>query len=626
MALLSKTDLRAWKSGRWFDCYRKLGAHTEGSSTHFCVWAPGVDRVSVIGDFNVWDAHANPLKKTGRGQTTFWEGQIQGAGTGHRYKYRIETRKTKADKADPFGFAMEPPQPGGSRIHGLSSIITDLSYDWHDDVWLMERKQKADHVNHPRPVSIYEVHLGSWRRAEDGTHLSYRDLAEPLIEYILEMGFTHVEFLPVLEHPFYASWGYQALGYYAPTERYGTPNEFKLLIDRLHQAGIGVYLDWVPAHFATDPQGLEYFTGKPLFEYDDPLMQVHPDWGTHVFDFAKPGVRNFLIANALFWLDEYHIDGLRVDAVTSMLYRDYSREEWSRNKKGGRENFEACQLLKDINNAVEERFPGAVITAEESTTWPAVTAPTQNAGLGFRSKWNMGWMNDTLSFMRADPDDRPNQFKELTFPLMYAFSEQYTLPLSHDEVVHGKGSLWGKMPGNESEKASNLRLMLAHQFGHPGKKLLFMGAELGQIREWSHDRELDWNLLSEPLHGGIQTWVKSLNTLYRDHPALWNDSLSGFEWLDISDPESGTASYLRKKAESLLVFVLNFSKEKRTVAVQVPVDGSWRVELNSQSEMFGGDGSGPETLNANRGDEPSDPAILEFDVPALTAIVCSPAK
>ncbi|GMQ82332.1 MAG: 1,4-alpha-glucan branching protein GlgB [Rhodothermia bacterium] len=622
MALLSKTDLRTWKSGNWFDCYGKLGAHPTESGTSFCVWAPGVDRVSVIGDFNDWDAHANPLKKTGRGKATFWEGEIQSAEPGHRYKYRIETRKTKVVKADPFGFSMEPPQPGGSGIRGLSSIITDLSYNWQDDAWLSKKEQ----YQAPHPVSIYEVHLGSWRRAEDGTHQSYHDLAESLIEYVLEMGFTHVEFLPLLEHPFYASWGYQAVGYYAPTERYGSPANFKELIDRLHRAGIGVYLDWVPAHFATDPQGLEYFTGKPLFEYDDPLMQVHPDWGTHVFDFEKPGVRNFLIANAFFWLDEYHIDGLRVDAVASMLYRDYSREKWSRNKEGGRVNLEACQLLKDINDAVKARFSGAVITAEESTAWPGVTAPTQNAGLGFGSKWNMGWMNDTLSFMRTDPDERPEHFKELTFPLMYAFSEEYTLPLSHDEVVHGKGSLWGKMPGDETEKAANLRLMLAHQFGHPGKKLLFMGAELGQIREWSHDRELDWDLLSEPLHAGIQTWVRSLNTLYRDHSALWNDSQSGFEWLDISDPKSGTASYLRKNGEYLLAFLLNFSKQKRTIAVGVPVEGSWMVELNSQSRVFDGSGDGPRgQIHAEQGNRNNYPAFLELVVPALTAIVCRPS-
>jgi 1,4-alpha-glucan branching enzyme len=495
------------------------------------------------------------------------------------------------DKSDPYAFSLEGPSDAGDATAGLASIITKLDYTWGDEEWMTNRRGPE---TLEKPVSIYEVHPGSWRKKDDLYSLSYRELAEPLADYVEEMGFTHVEFTPVMEHPYYGSWGYQVVGYFAPTFRFGRPEDFKYLVDVLHQRGIGVLLDWVPAHFATDPQGLVYFDGSTLYEYDDPQMRYHPDWGTYVFDYNKPGVRNFLVSNALFWLKEYHIDGLRFDAVASMLYRDYSRgTTWSPNMFGGRENLEAIDLLKMINEIAYSEIPDVLMIAEESTAWPGVSQPTYSGGLGFLYKWNMGWMHDTLVYMTKDPVHRRFHHDQLTFPLVYAYSEHYVLPLSHDEVVHGKGSLWGKMPGDDWQKAANLRLLFGHQIGHPGKKLLFMGGEFGQRSEWNHDQEVEWDLLDEPLHAGIRTWMKDLLWLYREHPALWNDYPGGFEWVDFGDRENSSISYVRRSEGRTLIFAFNFTPVPRTnYRIGVPADGFWRERLNSDATVYGGSGMG----------------------------------
>jgi 1,4-alpha-glucan branching enzyme len=443
-------------------------------------------------------------------------------------------------------------------------------------------------------MSIYEVHLGSWRHKERGESFSYREIAEPLANHVESCGFTHVEFLPLAEHPYYGSWGYQVLGYYAPTFRYGTPQDLMYLIDYLHDRGIGVILDWVPGHFATDPQGLAFFDGSHLFEYEDPLMRSHPDWGTRVFDFGKAGVRNFLISNALFWFDYYHIDGLRVDAVASMLYRDYSREgEWSPNVYGGRENLEAIKLLQDTNKRVYEKFPEAIMLAEESTAWPGVSKPVDTGGLGFLYKWNMGWMHDTLDYISHDPVHRQYHHGELTWTLSWAFSENFTLPLSHDEVVHGKQSLWSKMPGDDWQKAANLRLLFTQMFGHPGKKLLFMGGEFGQYHEWNHDESLEWHVAEKELHKGVQAWFSDLNQLYKDHPALWNDKNDGFEWISYDDRANSVLSYIRRNGDHELVFILNFTPVVReNYRIGVPGGGVWSERLNSDAGLYGGSNVG----------------------------------
>ncbi len=618
MSWLTEEDIWRWESGTFFDSYRKLGAHPDEEGTWFCVWAPHADAVSVLGAFNNWNPEASPLERYGGG---LWAGYVPGARPGHTYKYRIRHGFYQADKTDPYAFAMEPPT--GSPIEGLASIITRLDYNWHDEAWMRQRKGPASLYG---PVSIYEVHLGSWRHKRPGESFSYREIAEPLADYVEEMGFTHVELMPVMEHPYYGSWGYQIVGYYAPTFRYGKPQDLMYLIDYLHQRGIGVILDWVPSHFAADPQGLVFFDGSTLFEYDDPKMRYHPDWGTYVFDYNKPGVRNFLISNALFWLEYYHADGLRVDAVASMLYRDYSRKEWTPNIFGGRENLEAIDFLKKLNETVYLHFPEAMTIAEESTAWPGVSAPTYNHGLGFLYKWNMGWMHDTLSYMRRDPVHRKYHHDELTFSLVYAFSEHYILPLSHDEVVHGKGSLWGKMPGDDWQKAANLRLLYGHMWGHPGKKLLFMGGEFGQYHEWNHDVQIEWHLLDKPFQRGIQAWVRDLNHLYRIHPALWHDGPEGFEWIDFSDRDQSIICYLRKNAGRMLLFVLNFTPVPRMhYRVGVPLGGPWREVLNSDAVAYGGSGLGnlgrveaiPEAWHGR-------PFHLSLTLPPLAAIVLEP--
>ena len=586
MNWLTGEDLFYWDQGTLLRSYDKLGAHPTDSGTWFAVWAPHADYVSVIGEFNHWDTAAHPLRRAGSG---LWEGFVPEACTGHSYKYHIGRDAYTTNKADPYGFRIEAPAMGGSAVTGLSSIIEPLDYSWNDADWMDSREGPGSLRG---PLSIYEVHLGSWRHHKNGLSLSYRDIAEPLAAHVSDLGFTHVELLPVAEHPFYGSWGYQVVSYFAPTHRYGNPCDLMYLVDTLHQHGIGVLVDWVPAHFAADPQGLVFFDGTTLYEYDDPHMRIHPDWGTYIFDYNKPGVRNFLLSNALFWLDKYHMDGLRVDAVASMLYRDYSRSDWTPNEFGGNENLEAISLIKDVNETVYSQFPTAITIAEESTAFRGVSAPTYDHGLGFLYKWNMGWMNDFLTFMSKDPIHRKWEHHQLTFSFVYAFSENYVLPLSHDEVVHGKGSLWGKMPGDAWQKAANLRLLYGHQFCHPGKKMLFMGDEFGQTAEWNHDTALDWGLLESPLHAGIMRWVRDLNTLYRSNAALWNDDQDGWAWI-AEHTETSVLAYQRMNGGRTIVVVLNLTPTPReNYRVGVPEAGQYRELLNGDASIYGGSGMG----------------------------------
>ena len=594
MSWISANQADKWNNGSFHDAYTRLGAHPNARGTRFCVWAPHADRIAVIGDFNEWQAAETPLQRID--DSGLWEGYVRGAKAGQAYKYRIERGPYHADKTDPFAFAMEPPETGGHPVRGLASVVTDLSYSWGDDDW-MHRRTGPSGLD--QPIAIYEVHLGSWKHAEPGHSMGYREIAEPLADYVLEMGFTHVELLPVMEHPYYASWGYQVVGFFAPTHRYGSPADLMYLVDTLHRRNIGVIVDWVPAHFATDPQCLVFFDGEPLFEYGDPVMRHHPDWGTYVFDYGSPGVRSFLLSSAHFWLDRYHVDGLRTDAVASMLYHDYSRSTWTPNVHGGRENLEAISFMQELNTSVYAEFPEVLMIAEESTAWPGVTRPVDQGGLGFLYKWNMGWMHDTLTYLHEDPLYRSYHHDTLTFPLVYAFSEQYVLPLSHDEVVHMKGSLWNKMPGDEWQKAANLRLLLAHQIGHPGKKLLFMGGEFGQLKEWDSDTDLQWSLLVNRMHAGAQSWLRELLSLYRSTPALWNDKSDGFEWIDFEDRSASVISYRRVKATNRatsdnsiqLVFILNFTPIVREgYRIALPHAGPWHCILNSDDARFGGSG------------------------------------
>ena len=512
-------DVHLFKEGNHFRLYEKLGAHTMRAGrklgTHFAVWAPNARSVSVVGNFNRWDPGANPLQCRGDA-SGIWEGFVPGVKQGTLYKYHVVSQHQgyEADKGDPFGFFWETAPE-------TASIVTDLGYEWDDREWMESRKSRNALDS---PISVYEVHLGSWqRKVEEGDRsLTYRELAVSLVNYVKETGFTHVEFLPVMEHPFYGSWGYQIVGYFAPTSRYGTPRDFMHLVDTLHQNGIGVILDWVPSHFPNNEFGLVYFDGTHLYEHADPRQGFHPEWKTYIFNFGRNEVRNFLISNAMFWLDKYHIDGLRVDAVASMLYLDYAREEgeWIPNTYGGRENIEAIEFLRRFNEAVYAEYPDVQTIAEESTAWPGVSRPVYTGGLGFGMKWNMGWMHDTLDYVSRDPVHRKHHHNQLTFSLLYAFSENFVLPLSHDEVVYGKGSLLRKMPGDEWRKMANLRLLLGYLFLHPGKKLLFMGGEFGQWDEWNHDKSLDWHLLTYPPHDGLRRWVRDCNDFYRTRPSL----------------------------------------------------------------------------------------------------------
>jgi len=592
---LTDFDLYLLGEGSHFRIYEKLGAHVMEQDgvvgTHFAVWAPNARQVSVIGDFNGWRPN-NPLQV--RGPSGVWEGFIPGVRPGALYKYRIisQTENYWVDKADPYGFAAEIRPQTASKVWDLST------YTWNDGGWLAQRKR----VNAlDAPQSIYEVHLGSWRRVpEEGDRwLTYRELATQLVDYVKQMGYTHVEFLPISEHPFDGSWGYQTVGYFAPTSRFGPPTDFMFLIDTLHQNGIGVILDWVPAHFPHDEHGLAYFDGTHLYEHSDPRQREHTEWGTYIFNFGRHEVANFLISNALFWLDKYHIDGLRVDAVASMLYLDYARKEgeWIPNEYGGRENLEAVNFLRRLNERVYGDFPDVLTIAEESTTWPMVSRPTYLGGLGFGLKWDMGWMHDTLAYMSLDAVYRKYHHDRLTFRMMYAFTENFVLPLSHDEVVYGKKSLLGKMPGDTWQKFANLRLLFGYMFAQPGKKHLFMGQDFGQEREWNHDISLDWHLVDEPLHAGLQRWVRDLNTLYRHEPGFHQRDCdpAGFEWVDCNDSVQSTLCFLRKSqsADEVLLVACNFTPVPRAeYRVGVSQAGKWTELLNSDAPLYGGSGWG----------------------------------
>jgi 1,4-alpha-glucan branching enzyme len=592
--IMGEVDLHLFAEGQHWNIYDKFGAHlrTIGDATgvYFAVWAPNAQRVSVVGDFNGWDGRVNPMRKLiGSG---VWELFLPGIKQGAHYKFEIRAQTgALLLKSDPFAFFNQ---------HGKStaSLVYDLElYHWNDGGWMESRRTR----NWPgSPISIYEVHLGSWRRkAEEGNrHLSYLELTETLLPYVLEMGYTHIELLPVAEHPFEGSWGYQVTNYYAPTSRFGTPDEFRHFIDKCHQVGIGVILDWVPAHFPKDAHALAEFDGTHLYEHMDPRQGEQQDWGTLIFNFGRNEVRNFLIGNALFWLDKYHIDGLRVDAVASMLYLDYSRQpgQWIPNVFGGRENLDAIYFLKRFNEVCYEHFPGIMTIAEESTAWPGVSRPTYLGGLGFGFKWNMGWMHDFLQYMSLDPIFRRFHHGNITFSLLYAFQENFVLVLSHDEVVYGKRSLLSKMPGDEWQKFANLRMFLAWMYGHPGKKLLFMGSEFGQLNEWNHDTSLDWQLVSLPPHDGLRRLVQHLNYIYKSEPALWqlDDSYEGFDWIDLHDADNSVVSFLRKSREGdVVAFVVNATPMVRyDYRLGVPESGFYREFINTDAETYGGSNVG----------------------------------
>ncbi len=593
---LTDHDVYLFRQGSHFRLYDKLGCHpmsVDGvPGLYFAVWAPNAERVSVVGDFNGWDTTRNQLGARWEG-SGIWEGFIPDLTTGILYKYHVSSRggAFQAQKSDPFAFRGEcPPR--------TASMAWLLDYEWGDREWL-ERRYAAN--AHDAPMSIYEVHLGSWRRVPDDNNrsLSYRELAHRLVDYVSDLGFTHVELMPVTEHPFYGSWGYQTTGYFSPTARYGSPQDFMYLVDQLHQAGIGVLLDWVPSHFPTDAHGLAYFDGTYLFEHADPKRGYHPEWNSSIFNYGRHEVRSFLISSALFWLDKYHVDGLRVDAVASMLYLDYARKEgeWIPNQYGGKEDLDAIHFLRSLNEAVYRDHPDVQTVAEESTAWPMVSRPTYVGGLGFGMKWNMGWMHDTLSYIARDPVYRKHHHDQLTFSIWYAFNENFVLPLSHDEVVHGKGSLIAKMPGDDWQRFANLRLLLGYLYAHPGKKLLFMGTEMAQRREWNHDQSLDWHLLDFAPHQGIQRWVRDLNHFYRSEPALFQRDFNpeGFAWVDLHDWASSVVSFVRCGAsrEDMVLVACNFTPVPRAnYRVGVPFEGLWKERLNSDATPYGGSGHG----------------------------------
>jgi len=595
-SLLTDHDIYLFKEGTHFRLYNKLGAHTvevDGTrGTFFAVWAPSAATVSVVGDFNQWNPQSHPLSLRWDG-SGIWEGFIPGIGKGSVYKYHIVSNYNgyTVNKGDPYAFYWELPP-------NTASVVWDLDYEWGDEAW---RQKQAEKNSLNAPISIYEVHLGSWRRdpSDPGRLLSYGEIAGPLAEYVKEMGFTHVEFMPVMEHPFYASWGYQTLGYFAPTRRYGSCQDLMCLIDHLHKNDIGVILDWVPSHFPTDEYGLIYFDGTHLYEHADPRLGFHPDWTSGVFNYGRHEVRAYLISSAMFWLDKYHADALRVDGVASMLYLDYSRREgeWIPNEKGGRENLPAIDFLRKFNEMVYRDFPHVQTIAEESTAWPMVTRPVETGGLGFGMKWNMGWMHDTLEYFLQDPIYRKYHQGKLSFSILYAFSENFILPLSHDEVVHGKGSLYGRMPGDPWQKYANLRLLFGYMFTHPGKKLLFMGGEFAQWPEWTHDHSIEWHVLADPMHRGVQKWVQDLNRLYRSEPALYEVDFagSGFEWIDFHDADNSVLTYLRRdKAKANCVAVAcNFTPVPRhNYRIGVPKGGFWKEVLNSDAKEYGGSDQG----------------------------------
>ena len=622
---IGELDLHLMGEGRHEEIYDRLGAHVrthrDAEGTAFAVWAPSARSVSVVGDFNSWDARIHPMRSMGSGG--IWELFIPGVGEGERYKYEIlSTDGELLLKADPYAQQTEVPPR-------TASVIAHPTHRWSpgDADYLRARAQRQPVGE---PMSIYEVHLGSWRlnSLEDNRSLTYAELADELSAYATDLGFTHIELLPVMAHPFSGSWGYQVTGYFAPTPAYGSPDDLRAFVDRLHQRGLGVILDWVPAHFPRDDFGLARFDGTALYEHADPRRGAHPDWGTLVFNFGRHEVRNFLISNALFWLREYHVDGIRVDAVASMLYLDYSRRagEWVPNEFGGREDLDAVAFLKELNEVIYAQQPGIISAAEESTAWPGVSRPTYLGGLGFGFKWNMGWMHDTLAYFQQDPIYRRFHHHELTFSLMYAFSENFVLPLSHDEVVHGKGSLYSKMAGDHWQKLANLRTLYAYMWAHPGKKLLFMGQELAQPAEWSHERSLDWHLLESPEHAGIQSLIRDLNHAYRDEPALWelDSDPSGFEWLEPNDADNNVLAFARRSGDGsrVMVFVANLSPVPRYgYRVGLPRAARWREAVNTDSSFYGGSdvgnlgGVAPEPIPWH-----DQPFSAELTLPPLAAV------
>jgi 1,4-alpha-glucan branching enzyme len=630
MTRLGEQDVYLFREGTHARLYERLGAHLgthEGRpGCSFAVWAPNAASVSVIGDFNDWDPEASPLAAAE--PSGIWEGFLPGVTKGAHYKYRVTSQLPpgtgyEVDKTDPFAFFREEPPES-------ASIVWDLSFEWTDSEW-MDRREVASQLT--VPWSIYEVHLGSWRKNAKGGFLSYREQAERLSRYVLDMGFTHVELLPVMEHPYYPSWGYQVTGFFAPTARYGEPQDFMYLVDRLHRAGIGVILDWVPSHFPSDAHGLGFFDGTYLYEHADPRKRIHPDWDSLEFNYGRGEVQSFLLSSAAFWLDRYHADAIRVDAVASMLYLDYSRREggWEPNRFGGRENLEAIEFLRRFNKMAYERDSIQTI-AEESTSWPMVSRPTYVGGLGFGMKWDMGFMHDTLAYFKESPQHRKFHQEKITFRPMYAFSENFVLPFSHDEVVHGKGSLLAKMPGDEWQQFANLRLLLGYLWGQPGKKLLFMGGELGVRREWAHDSELEWFVLDYPNHKGVQSWVRDLNRLYRKNPALHEGDCqpSGFEWVNCQNDGKSVLSFLRKGGPGTkpVLTVYNFStRVHHDYRVGVPLGGRWLEKLNSDSEHYGGSGQGNlGGVDAEEIASDGHPHSLSLTVPALAALFLTPGK
>jgi len=620
---LGSLDLHLLAEGSHEQLYSVLGAQPDTlmgvKGTAFSVWAPNASRASVVGNFNDWDGRRHVMRL--HPDNGIWEIFLPGVGAGSYYKFELLDRNGKLLplKADPFGRYHESPP-------GNASIVYDSDFEWQDHDWQQQRKGK---LGLDEPQAIYEVHLGSWRRQDDGRWLSYREAASQLIEYVLDMGFTHVELLPVTEHPFDGSWGYQPIGLYAPTQRFGEPDDFRYLVDRLHRAGIGVIIDWVPAHFPNDDHGLRRFDGTPLFEHGDPRKGAHAEWGTLIFDYGRREVQNYLLGNALYWIREFHIDALRVDAVASMLYLDYARKpgEWLPNEFGGNQNLEAVEFLKKLNRLVHRE--GATCHAEESTSWPGVTHPVDNGGLGFTFKWNMGWMNDTLAYMKEDPLNRQYHHDKMTFGIVYAFSENFILPLSHDEVVHGKGTLLGRMPGDEWQRFANLRAYFGFMYGHPGKKLLFMGNEFAQTREWSHDRQLDWPLLEFKLHSGMQLLIRTLNRIYRRTPALYEQDFStgGFQWIDCHDRSRSILAWIRyARDKHPVIFVCNFTPVVRDAyQLGVPLAGSYRVLFNSDDEQYGGSGAEKATtINTTRASCHGSDHSLVFTLPPMATVILEP--
>ncbi len=625
--LFTDFDIHLFRQGKHFRLYEKLGSHlveVEGEKgTYFAVWAPSAKTVSVKGNFNSWNRTSHPLAPRWD-SSGIWEGFIPGIGKGELYKYHIVTQAGRnLEKGDPFALFWEIPP-------NTASIVWDLDYQWKDEAWLQQRKETAS-LN--KPYSVYEVHLGTWMKRKNGLEsLSYREMADEMVAYVKDMGFTHVEMMPVMEHPYFPSWGYQITGYFAPTSRFGTPQDFMYLMDAFHQAGIGVILDWVPSHFPSDAHGLADFDGTHLYEHADPRKGFHPDWKSYIFNYDRHEVRSFLISNALFWLEKYHADGLRVDAVASMLYLDYSRKqgEWIPNKYGGNENLEAISFLREFNEMVYREFPDAVTIAEESTSWSGVSRPTYTGGLGFGQKWMMGWMHDTLNYFKEDPVYRKFHHNKITFSIIYAFTENFMLPLSHDEVVHGKGSLIQRMPGDEWQKFANLRTLFGYMFMHPGTKLLFMGGEFGQTSEWNIERGLEWWLTQFNYHHGMQAWIKKLNEFYKNTPALYKKQFSpeGFEWIDLSDYQNSVLSFLRKgeEGDAPVVVVCNLTPVLREeYKIGVPNNDTWKEILNSDVKDFGGSGYHVnENLEAVEDNWHGRAHSLTIKLPPLAMVVFTP--